>query len=448
MIKRSTYRNFRLAFSLWQWFVRRFTRPGRWVLMALGVTALVGMNTKATLAYQIFSFLFSLLSISVLWTVFWRPRFSAERSLPRYASNGDPFSYSLLIKNHTTRFQKGLYVWEDMEDPQPSLSEFYSAREPLEMTRNLFDRAGGWHRWVWLLKWKRGAVLHRQPVPPIPPGGQVEVKMPITPTRRGILRFSGVFVARPDIFGLCASLSPISIPQSLLVLPRRFPVPRLDLPGLRKHHPQGVHLAASVGDSEEFLSLRDYRPGDSLRRISWKSWARTGKPVVREYEEEFYVRHALVLDSFGLPFASPLFEKAVSLAASYAASVRTQESLLDLLFVGAKAYCVSAGRGQGSTESLLEILASVPISQDKSFDLLANAVLERAPYISGSILVLVAWDEARQGLVKRLRALGMPLEVFLLWEGEKPPEPGPLLDDPARFHPVKAEGPEEGLIFA
>ncbi len=447
MIKRSTYRNFRLAFSVWQWSVRRFTRPGRWVFLALGVTALVGMNTKATLAYQIFSFLFSLLCVSVLWSAFSRLDFSAVRSLPRHATCGDAFSYTVVIRNPSKRFQKGLWVWEDMEDPRPTLSEFYAAREPLEMTRNLFDRAGGWHRWVWLLKRKRGAVLHRRAVPPIPPGGSVEVKMPITPTRRGILRFSGLTVARPDVFGLCASLAPVSIPQSLMVLPRRFPVPRLNLPGLRKHHPQGVHLAASVGDSEEFLSLRDYRPGDSLRRISWKSWARTGKPVVREYEEEFYVRHALVLDSFGLPFGSPLFEKAVSLAASYAATVRTQESLLDLLFVGAKAFCVSAGRGQGSTESLLEILASVSVSGDKPFELLADAVLSRAPYISGCILVLLAWDEARRGLVKRLRALGMSLEVFVLWEGEKAPEPGPLLDDPARFHPVRAGGPEEGFLF-
>ena len=44
--------------------------------------------------------------------------------------------------------------------------------------------------------------------------------------------------------------------------------------------------------------MRDYRPGDPLRRIHWKSWAKTGRPVVKEYQDEFFVRHGLILDTF------------------------------------------------------------------------------------------------------------------------------------------------------
>src|SRR5258706_610977 len=108
---------------------------------------------------------------------------------------------------------------------------------------------------------------------------------------------------------------------------------------------------------EEFVSLRDYRSGDPMRRIHWKSYARVGRPVVKEYLDEFFVRHALVLDTFTTHLGDPVFEEAVSVAASIAISMQTQESLLDLMFVGPEAYCFTAGRGLAHTEQLLEGLA-------------------------------------------------------------------------------------------
>jgi uncharacterized protein (DUF58 family) len=80
----------------------------------------------------------------------------------------------------------------------------------------------------------------------------------------------------------------------VLILPRRYPLPAIALPGTAKYHEGGVALAASVGQSEEYVALRDYRHGDPLRHIHWRSWARVGKPVVKEFEDEFFVRHALM----------------------------------------------------------------------------------------------------------------------------------------------------------
>ena len=38
--------------------------------------------------------------------------------------------------------------------------------------------------------------------------------------------------------------------------------------------------------------------GIALRKIHWRSWARRGEPVVKEYQEEYFSRIALVLDTF------------------------------------------------------------------------------------------------------------------------------------------------------
>src|SRR5206468_1409519 len=83
---------------------------------------------------------------------------------------------------------------------------------------------------------------------------------------------------------LADALVTIPLPGALVVLPKRYAVPDLALPGVRKYQRGGVALAGAVGDSEEFVSLRDYRPGDPLRRVHWRSAARVGRPVVKEYQ--------------------------------------------------------------------------------------------------------------------------------------------------------------------
>src|SRR5439155_1240201 len=153
-------------------------------------------------------------------------------------------------------------------------------------------------------------------------------------------------------------------------------------------------------------SLRDYRPGDPLRRVHWRSAARVGRPVVKEYQDEFFVRHALVLDTFAEHEESDVFEEAVSVAASIACSIQTQDSLLDLLFVGPETYCFTAGRSLGHTDHMLEVLAGVRPCRDTPFRALRDAVLERSASLSGAVAVLLAWDAPRRDFVRRRRAPG------------------------------------------
>ena len=153
-------------------------------------------------------------------------------------------------------------------------------------------------------------------MPAVKPQEEVEVRIEMTPLRRGVLRFKGLSLARSDPLGLFRAFIRLSEPDSILVLPRRYPLPPIAFPGLLKYQDGGVALASHVGQSEEFVSLRDYRNGDPIRHIHWRSWAKAGKPVVKEFEDEFFVRHALVLDTFTDHPNSEVFEEAVSVAAS------------------------------------------------------------------------------------------------------------------------------------
>src|SRR4029077_9187553 len=250
-----------------------------------------------------------------------------------------------------------------------------------------------------------------------------------------------------DPLGFFYALNRVELPQTTLILPKRYPLPPIALPGAMRYQEGGVALASRVGQSEEFVALRDYRPGDPLRHIHWRSWAKTGKPVVKEFEDEFFVRHALVLDTFTDHPHSLIFEEAVSVSASFACTFQTQESLLDLLFVGTQSYCFTAGRGLAHADQMLEILASVRVCRDQPFAALEHLVLDHINVVSGCICVLLAWDESRRNFVARLRGLGVPVLVLAVVEAGqgKSLEPGPLRDEPERCRVLEAGRIEQGL---
>ena len=449
MFKKYLYHNYRVFSGTKFWLARRFSKTSWLIFGALFVAAALGADTTLSVAYQVFSFLVALVIVAAITVPFGRIQVSAERILPRFGSAGEKISYRLLVRNPRAQGVSGLELVDELADPRPTFEEFISTPEPGEEKRNWYDRTYGYYRWRWLVDQNQQAFPESCPVPPLPPRGHREIKLELTPRRRGVLRFAGVTVASPDAFGIFRRFKKISLPQSVLILPRRYSLPPVDLPGVMKYEPGGVALASAVGESQEFVSLRDYRPGDPLRHMHWKSWARTGKPIVKEFQDEFFVRHALILDTFTPLAQSEVFEEAVSVAASFAFTIQTQDSLLDLMFVGPQAYCFTAGRGVGHTDQMLEILASVRTCRHREFASLQQLVLDHLETVSGCICIFLAWDDDRQNLVAHLKALGLPLLVCVIVEAGKSTEldPGPLRNEPQTFHVLEVGRIEEGLVL-
>src|SRR5687768_7926288 len=421
MLRRFFYRQFRLTARVQWWLGRRLTPAGRLVAGALVAALVFGPNTRLTVGYQAFTLLLALLVLAAAGALVAPPRLDVRRRLPRYATAGEPLTYHVILRNHGARPAAGLSILEDLEDPRPTLAAFASSTEPDEWRRNWFDRKLAWHRWVWLVARNRRVHVPEHAVPPIRPGHEVDVTVDARAQRRGHARFGGLTLARTDPLGLVRALRPRALPDTLVVLPRRYPLPPLTLPGARRYQPGGIALASSVGDSEEFVSLREYRPGDPLKRIHWRSSARVGRAVVREHQDEFFVRHGLILDTFVPVAAEDRFEEAISVAASFAAGVRAQDSLLDLMLVGPDAYVFTAGRGVGHLERMLEVLADVRPCVDRPFAALHRLVVERHQSLSGVVCILLAWDDPRRALVQHLRALGVPALTLLITDGTGDP---------------------------
>jgi uncharacterized protein (DUF58 family) len=406
----------RLSYLLYRWATtlryiapRRLTKAGLLVATGVILCGAVGSDMDQSVAFQAFAILVCFLAVSLAWAPFFRGRFEVSRALPRLASVGQPFCYAVQVRTRSQRSWRGLEVLEDLEDPRPSYAEFKKLMRPA-VTLRAFRLAA---RTRARLE-QRNAFVGAGTLPELRPNQTAAAEMEVLPLRRGPLRFCGVTLARPDPLGLFRGLVCVSLPQTVLVLPERYPIPDLARAGGRQYQPGGVALASSVGESEEFVSLREYRPGDALRRIHWPSWARAGRPIVKEYQDEYFIRHGLVLDTCAIAGQEAVFEAAVSVAASFACSVQTQESILDFLFVGDRAFSVSTGRALGDPEQLLEILASVQPNPETEFDALQELVLRHAQVLGSCICVFVRWDEARRELVRQLRGAGLRVAALVV----------------------------------
>jgi uncharacterized protein (DUF58 family) len=153
------------------------------------------------------------------------------------------------------------------------------------------------------------------------PGSRLERVYPVPTGRRGRLQVGPVRLRRYGLAGLAARTGPTGDAVTVRVLPRMLPV-RAVPPGTRRGHVSGDERVAHGGT--DLVGLREYLPGDDLRRLHWATSARTGTLMVREDADPSQAHLAVVLDdrmeSYRLPGADPeaLFEEAVDAAASLA----------------------------------------------------------------------------------------------------------------------------------
>jgi uncharacterized protein (DUF58 family) len=383
-----------------------------------------GVDTRRTVAYQLFGLAIGLLAIASLGSLRFRPQLTFERRLPQYVTVGEVFSYRHRVHNRGLRRIARVRLRDELAERFPDAQTFRHARGARDPQVNWVDRRIGFPRWLELVRRGRGADIEDTDLVNLPAGGSVEITLSATPLRRGVLRFERCRLLRPDPLGLVNASSGVDLPGELVVLPRCYPMPPLTLPGARRLQRGGVALSHDVGDSQEFIQLRDYRPGDPLRHIHWPSFAKAGKPVVKEFQDEYFTRYALVLDTFGDAGSDVEFEAAVSVAASFVSGLQIHDALLDLVFVEDRAYRLTVGRGLGRTVDLLRELAAVEPCHGHSFDLLAAHVLDHAQALTGCILVLLRMDDQRRRLVQQLRGLGVQLLVLVMAPERPNPEDG------------------------
>lgn len=175
---------------------------------------------------------------------------------------------------------------------------------------------------------------------------------------RGRYDVGPLVVRLTDPFGLCELTRSFPSVDGLTVIPQVVPLPGIRLAG--ELTGSGDSRARSVAvHGEDDAATREYRHGDDLRRVHWRSTARVGELMVRREEQPWEHRATVVLDTRGRghrgegPTAS--FEWAVSAAASIATHLRHAGYQLRLV---TSRVDIDATEGSGAGK-LLDHLAEV-----------------------------------------------------------------------------------------
>ncbi len=142
---------------------------------------------------------------------------------------------------------------------------------------------------------------------------------------RGRYEVGPLVVRLTDPFGLCELSRSFTTVAHMTVVPHVVALPNVRLAG--EYAGSGDSRARSVAvHGEDDIATREYRDGDDLRRVHWRSTARTGELMVRREEQPWESKATVLLDTrrHGHRGEGPTssFEWAVSAAASVAVHMR------------------------------------------------------------------------------------------------------------------------------
>lgn len=301
----------------------KFTRDGRYfVAITIGI-GLAAVNTGNNLLYLLLGWLLSVIIASGVLSDTNMRRIFVRRKPPGRVFANRPFLMEIAVENRKKAMSSYSIEVEDLV-----------GRKPLDKK-------------CYFLK--------------VPPGRTQRTSYRHTFSTRGIHTLDGFRVGSKFPFALFRKARDADAETEILVYPEVYPVP----PPAPRARNIGETAVARVGRRGEFFGLREYREGDDRRDIHWRSTARTGRLLVREYEEESQRRATIVCDN-ALPAdadedADQALERAISLAASLA---QTYVKLGYAVRLITRGQAVPFAVGEGQLGRIFEVLALLPTVTD------------------------------------------------------------------------------------
>ncbi len=269
----------------------------------------------------------------------------------------------------------------------------------------------------------------------VEPRGTREVSYTVRSEVRGRFPVGPLTVRLTDPFGMCELVRSFTSSDSFVVTPVVERLPALPLGG--DWSGSGESKSRSIASAgEDDVVTREYRRGDDLRRIHWRSTAHRGELMVRREEQPWESRGLLVLDTRSLAHRgegpSSSFEVAVSAAASLGVHLCRSGFTLDLVTDEGRRL-VGGGAQDASVhleEGLLDALAVVEPSQGRSLSHAGPVLRHAGEGLTVAVLGALTVDEAAE-LVRYRHGAGSVLAVLLdvdSWRPAAARERVPLVD--------------------
>jgi uncharacterized protein (DUF58 family) len=253
------------------------------------------------------------------------------------------------------------------------------------------------------------------------PNWHRSVRYAVRSELRGRYTLGPMTVRVNDPFGLVAFVRSFQSSASLVVTPEVVALPTIPLSGT--YSGTGEHRPRSfAGGSAEDVTTREYRHGDDLRRVHWRSSAHAGELMVRREEQPWESRATLYVENRrhlhrGTGTASSL-ESAVTIAASVASHLLQRG--FEVHLVSSAGPLVHHGReSRADRAALLEALAVLQVSPRTHLGTEALSAMAHGGLVVGVLGDLQDADLEVLGRVKR--PAEPPLAIVLdtpLWDPE------------------------------
>jgi uncharacterized protein (DUF58 family) len=351
------------------------------------VLAVLGLDTRRTFVFWLFSMAAGMFAAASAFTLLRQPRVHLDCRFPERATALRPVTLHARVSSDRTSVPSDLRLF--FRSPREGAGEISFHPNAISIEGN--------------------------------EGTLTPACADMRPTRRGRYVMPAPVLGRTDPLRLMVS-GGLDLPEhTLLVYPRFYSMHEFIVPLGRRYQPGGIPLSSSTGEAIEFVGTREYRPGDPVKNIHWRSWARRGEPVVKEYMEEYFCRIAIIVDTFLPPKFTPAqqtsFEAAISVVASIADYFSRSEYIVDILAAGPDVYEVSAGRSLAYLENILDVLACLGPCHDPPFATIGPQLFERLSQITTVVAVLQDWDAPREDFLKRVKTLGTAVRAIIVHDG-------------------------------
>lgn len=254
----------------------------------------IAATIKSGWLYLVASATFSLVIVGLLSA--WRAtrKVSVERECPPEVFEGEPFTVQLRIRNDG---------W---------MSRYLTTVRDLQF-------AGGVHRGIlgkmrgYRAETRRRAGNHgHEPGPRgddrfgegrgrtvaverLGPGRTVDVTYRLVAPRRGVYEEAALAVASGGVFGNVDVRRSLKVRSPVTVFPRVYTLESFSMNPDIAASPVESFEWSRKGMGQDYYGVREYTRGDSLRHIHWKTSARRGRLIVKEYQQEFNTPSVLVV---------------------------------------------------------------------------------------------------------------------------------------------------------
>jgi len=224
-------------------------------------------------------------------------------------------------------------------------------------------------------------------------------------SRRAVIRIGPARSVRGDPFGLMGREIRWTEILELYVHPRTVPIPGRTGGFIRDL--EGWTTAELTNSDVSFHALREYVAGDDRRYVHWKSTARTGTLMVRQFEETRRSHVAVALDLERTAYGNPEeFELAVSVAGSLAVQAIRDENEVAVITTAGRLRAVSPRR---ALDELCTVETTVPargllgtaraVGRETGFARLARGVEQAEP--NASLVALVTGSVPEPAVIRQ-----------------------------------------------